>query len=141
MLLQTIADFEKLKIKSRIYKICNDSHIRSYFFAGFSPINIEDNGIPVSGNSGPNPIFTKRVMLVHSDNVSNMSTLLVKSINRGKISENYWCDDYEESKIYMYREYFKRGQIIKDIYLQNWTESDYRDFNLDNILDKTSNNI
>ena len=118
MILKNRQDIESLKIGQKIYKVT--TNIDSYYYAGFSPI---ESSLGIQNH----------IMLIYGYNVSKMCTLYLPNINHA-----IWCSEYQECAIHMYKENIKRIESIKKIYLKNWTKSEWRDFNIENMLGEQS---
>ncbi len=112
MLLKTKEDFSKLKLGQQIYIV--NLRIRKFYFAGFSPVG------------------DTYVMLVDGANVSDMTTLYI-STKTSSVGETV-VDDYNEGKKIMLINLNKNLESIKKIYFEKWTEVEWRDFNIENLL-------
>jgi len=110
MMLKRRENFNNLKLGQKIYS-SEGSQIKSYYFAGFSPIG-------------------EYVMLINGDCVSKMTTIYIPNLSSHKFTNNY-----EEAKIMMLKYLNKRLESAKKIYFKGWKESDWRDFNLNEILE------
>ena len=115
MLLKNITDFENLKLAQKIYIV--NEHINGYYYAGISPI---------ASPSGEK----SHIMLIDSNNISTMSTLYLP-----RLGNRICTTDYNEAKRFMWKFLLLKMQSIKEIYLKDWTEEDWREFNIESILE------
>lgn len=113
MLLKSIDDFRSLTLGSKIYIVEKyNSRIDGYYYAGISPIS-------------------ECIMLINNGDVSKMIT-----IYKTKLPLTFITTNYDDAKIQMLKNKIKSLEIIKEIYFKEWTEADWRNFNINEIINE-----
>jgi hypothetical protein len=114
MLLKSIDEFKELPLGKKIYVVENydNSRIDGYYYAGISPIS-------------------QYIMLICDSDVSKMATMY-----KDRITSTYITTDYEDAKLQMLKTKIKALERIKKIYFKDWGESEWRNFNINEIINE-----
>jgi hypothetical protein len=111
-MLKSIEEFKELKLGTRIYIVERyNRSIRGYYYAGISPVSAH-------------------VMLISDGDVSKMNTIYKNTILTTLITTKY-----DDAKLQMMKEKIKELESIKKIYFKEWSESEWRDFNINEIIE------
>lgn len=122
MLLKTIKDFQDLEFGQRVYTFKDRSGFpEDHRYAGLSPVK--------DGEGKQNYI-----MLVSGNDVSKISTLHTSSLKRYANGYGWWTS-FDECKLNMLKHMVRELQSVKDTWFDEWKEDDWRDFNLQVVLD------